>query len=93
MVTTLKRTVREYLFNNQTGMLASVRKIIAILMTLVFCYLSVRGIIQANEFIPIFSMVLGYYFGKSTALDDPKQGVVQPEIPKEHIEDDTIKYD
>lgn len=49
----------------------SVRKTIAILLTIVFCYLSISGKITQDQFIPIFSMVLGYYFGKSTALDNP----------------------
>lgn len=50
---------------------ASVRKVIALLVTLVFCYLSVTGEIKSSEFIPVFSMIIGYYFGKSTALDTP----------------------
>lgn len=50
----------------------SVRKIIAILVTIVFCYLSIVGKIKSSEFIPVFSMIIGYYFGKSTALDIPK---------------------
>lgn len=49
----------------------SVRKIIAIVVTLVFCYLSIIGKIKSSEFIPVFSMIIGYYFGKSTALDTP----------------------
>ncbi|MGL5749854.1 MAG: hypothetical protein ACRCXT_04955 [Paraclostridium sp.] len=56
-------------FNNLFG---SVRKIIALTLTLVFCYLSLNGTIKSSEFIPIFSMVIGYYFGKSTALDLPR---------------------
>lgn len=56
------------IFNNIFG---SVRKIIALGVTVVFCYLSFKGDIKADEFIPIFSMILGYYFGKSTALDHP----------------------
>lgn len=49
----------------------SVRKIIAIIFTLTFCYLALVGNISKGDFIPIFSMVIGYYFGKSTALDIP----------------------
>lgn len=48
----------------------SVRKIIALLLTVVFCYLSMTGKISQDQFIPVFSMVLGYYFGKYTALDN-----------------------
>lgn len=47
------------------------RQIIAMCLTLVFCFLSVTGKISVNEFIPVFSMIIGYYFGKSTALDTP----------------------
>lgn len=51
------------------GIFLSVRKIIALGVTAVFCYLSIIGKITSSEFIPIFSMIIGYYFGKSTALD------------------------
>lgn len=57
-----------------------VRKIIALLLTVVFCYLSMTGKISQEQFIPVFSMVLGYYFGKSTALDDPSNSSKNNEI-------------
>lgn len=60
---------------NKNGLIytlfGSVRKIIAILLTIIFCCLCFKGKISTDQFIPIFSMVLGYYFGKSTALDNP----------------------
>ncbi|WP_253197943.1 hypothetical protein [Clostridium gasigenes] len=59
-------------FESVKGMFFSVRKIIALGVTGVFCYLSISGKITSTEFIPIFSMIIGYYFGKSTALDGPK---------------------
>ncbi|GAB6170492.1 hypothetical protein JCM1393_29520 [Clostridium carnis] len=55
--------------------IGSVRKIIALAVTLVFCYLSISGKVTSDEFIPVFSMIIGYYFGKSTALDVPKHKV------------------
>ncbi|MEG1287414.1 MAG: hypothetical protein RSD13_05115 [Clostridium sp.] len=51
--------------------LFSVKKTIALLVTIVFCYLSIIGKISSSEFIPVFSMIVGYYFGKSTALEVP----------------------
>ncbi|MGL6107898.1 hypothetical protein [Romboutsia sp.] len=48
-----------------------VRKMISILLTITFCYLSIVGKINSEQFVPIFSMIIGYYFGKSTALDIP----------------------
>ncbi|MEF9992647.1 MAG: hypothetical protein RSD22_11280 [Romboutsia sp.] len=56
---------------NFLGTFTSVRKLIALLVTIVFCYLSIVGKIKSSEFIPVFSMIIGYYFGKSTALDVP----------------------
>ncbi|MGL5087046.1 MAG: hypothetical protein ACRC68_15250 [Clostridium sp.] len=58
-------------FKIGTGKLISVRKIIALAVTGVFCYLSITQKISSTEFIPIFTMIIGYYFGKSTALDIP----------------------
>lgn len=51
--------------------LIGIRKIIALSLTVVFCYLTVSGVIGKDEFLPVFSMVVGYYFGRSTALDKP----------------------
>lgn len=46
-----------------------VRKFIALTLTFVFSYLAIAGIVGKEEFLPVFSMVIGYYFGRSTALD------------------------
>ena len=59
---------KETLFYNLFG---SIRKITAMMLTIVFCYLTIVGKISSEQFIPVFSMVIGYYFGKSTALDIP----------------------
>ena len=56
---------------NIIGYFSSVRRVIALLLTLVFSYLTLTGKITQEQFMPVFSMVLGYYFGKSTALDIP----------------------
>ena len=45
--------------------LLEVKKIIAILLTLMFCVLSFKKIVPV-EFITIYSMVIGYYFGQSS---------------------------
>ena len=53
------------------------RKTIALFLTLAFGILSVYGFVvgktQFAEVTPIVTMVIGYYFGKSTALDNPKK--------------------
>lgn len=67
--------------NNFLKNFKSVRKLIAILVTLVFCYLSIVGNIKSSEFIPVFSMIIGYYFGKSTALDVPSNNSENTQQP------------
>jgi hypothetical protein len=43
--------------------LINVKSIISILLTIVFCYLSIVGFIEPNLFITIFTVVIGFYFG------------------------------
>ena len=45
----------------------SVKKIIAVLLTIVFCILSITKHIGSTEFLSVFSMVIGYYFGASVS--------------------------
>lgn len=78
------------IFNKESliiNIFGNVRKVIALLLTLVFCYLSISGTVTQEQFIPVFSMVLGYYFGKSTALDVPdklrkKEDITNKEVSK-----------
>ena len=43
--------------------LLKIKSIVTIITTIVFSILSIRGDIQANEFILIFSTIIGFYFG------------------------------
>ena len=49
--------------------LFSVKKFIAILLSVVFSYLAVIKSIDAQTFITIFSIVISFYFGQSTARE------------------------
>lgn len=44
-----------------------IKKLIALLLTIVFAVLSLRGLISSSEFLTIFSMVIAFYFGQSSA--------------------------
>jgi hypothetical protein len=33
------------------------------MLTIVFCILSVKGVINGPEFLTVFTMVMGFYFG------------------------------
>lgn len=46
--------------------LLSVKSIVTIIMTLIFAYLAVKGIVTGTEFLTIFTVVIGFYFGTQT---------------------------
>lgn len=52
-------------FTNKLTSLIEVKKIIALLVTIVFCVLAFNGSIQNTDFLTIFSLIIGYYFGAS----------------------------
>ena len=43
--------------------LINIKSIVTILLTLVFCYLSVIGVIAAELFMTVFTVVIAFYFG------------------------------
>lgn len=43
--------------------LLSVKSIVTILLTAVFCYLSIAGYILADQFMTVFTVVIAFYFG------------------------------
>ena len=47
--------------------LLQVKKLIALLLTIVFCALSAKGQVSSQEFLTVFSLVIAFYFGQSTA--------------------------
>ncbi|QLY78030.1 hypothetical protein [Clostridium intestinale] len=47
--------------------LLQVKKLIALLLTIVFCALSFKGQVTAEQFLTVFSLVIAFYFGQSTA--------------------------
>ena len=43
--------------------LLTVKSIVTIILTLVFAYLSVMGLVSADQFLTVFTVVIGFYFG------------------------------
>lgn len=43
--------------------LLNVKSIVTILLTLVFCYLSIAGVISAELFMTVFTVIIAFYFG------------------------------
>ena len=53
--------------------LIQVKKIIAILLTFTFVYLSIAGIIESKDFMTVFLMIIAFYFGQSTSREAAKE--------------------
>ncbi|WP_017416755.1 hypothetical protein [Clostridium tunisiense] len=54
--------------------LIEIKKIIALTLTLVFCYLSITKSLAAEQFLTVFSLVIAFYFGQSTARQANREG-------------------
>lgn len=46
--------------------LLSIKSIVTLLLTIVFCYLSVTGAIASDLFMTVFTTVVAFYFGVQT---------------------------
>ena len=54
--------------------LLTVKSIISLLLTLVFCYLSIVGVIAPDYFIPIFTTVIAFYYGTQVEKKNQNSG-------------------
>ena len=43
--------------------LIDVKSIVTIILTAIFAYLAVRGLVTAQEFLTVFTVVIAFYFG------------------------------
>ena len=53
--------------------LLQIKKIIALILTIVFSILALKGLIGATGFLTIFSMVIAFYFGQSSTRQAIKE--------------------
>lgn len=50
-----------------------IKKIIALFTTIVFCILALRNNISSTEFLSVFTMIVGFYFGSSATRQATKE--------------------
>ncbi len=65
---------------NHIGVLKEIftdKKIIALFTTIVFCYLSIKGSLSSTEFLSVFTLIIGFYFGQSSARQAVKESKEQ----------------
>ena len=61
----------EQLFKRLSNLL-TVKSIVTVTLTAVFSALSLRGTISGTEFLTIFTVVIGFYFGTQRVSEDSK---------------------
>ncbi len=54
---------KELTFMQRLARLLSVKSIVTIILTCVFAYLSIIGVIVAEQFQTIFTVIISFYFG------------------------------
>lgn len=52
--------------------LLTVKSIVTILLTVVFCALAIQGSVTAQEFLTIFTVVIAFYFGTQATKEGEK---------------------
>ena len=52
--------------------LLTVKSIVTVALTAVFSVLALRGTISGTEFLTIFTVVIGFYFGTQRVSEDKK---------------------
>ena len=52
--------------------LLTVKSIVTVTLTIVFSALALRGTISGTEFLTIFTVVIGFYFGTQRVSEDTK---------------------
>lgn len=52
------------------GNLLAVKSLVTITLTVVFAVLALRGDISGTEFLTIFTVVIGFYFGTQRVSED-----------------------
>lgn len=50
--------------------LLTVKSLVTLTLTLVFAYLAIRGVVTADQFMTVFTVVIGFYFGTQRVKDD-----------------------
>ena len=50
--------------------LLSVKSIVTLILTIVFAYLSVTGVVSGEQFLTIFTVIISFYFGTQSAKKD-----------------------
>lgn len=80
-------------FKKRTAKLIDVKSIMTLLLTIVFCVMALCGVITGQDFLTIFVVIVGFYFG--TQSQKKATGEVAPEQtePARAARDEAVQND
>lgn len=61
----MKMTIKE-----RIAKLIDVKSIMTIMLTVVFCFLSIKRVIGAEQFLTVFTVVVSFFFGVKSGRDE-----------------------
>ena len=72
--------------------LIDVKSIMTLLLTVVFCVLALAKVISGQEFLTIFTVIVGFYFGTQSQKAAQESGAPRKQLPAENApeQDDTV---
>lgn len=62
--------------NERLSKLLTVKSLVTIALTVVFCALSVTGVVTGEQFLTVFTVVISFYFG--TQAEKKSQNTAEP---------------
>lgn len=54
--------------------LLAVKSIVTIILTIVFAYLSIIGMVEVDQFLTVFTVIIAFYFGTQAERVQNKEG-------------------
>ena len=58
---------------NKIAKLIDVKSLVTLILTAVFAYLAIEGKISGTEFLTIFTVIIGFYFGTQSMKNNDKK--------------------
>ena len=65
--------------------LLTVKSIVTLLLALIFCIITLKGTINGQEFLTVFSIVIAFYYGTQSAKKEAAAAMPESIAPAQHI--------
>lgn len=66
--------------------LLTVKSIVTLLLAIVFCVITLKGIISGQEFLTVFSIVIAFYYGTQATKKETTGTTAETGILADHVE-------